>query len=284
VASRIQPCRLIIACALALAPLLCAAVARAQTAPAQVDASSIISVRVNLTNHSSGWFSSGSTVSLEMGAGAGDSTVIVRAIHIAAPTLSCTVGGSGSTTVTITGLTVNALPGAGVTLPLQPDGTNSRTFTGQGLAATALGVVNYSTTGVLCNSLQSSGGSCNGPFNLSSPGTSTSGQFTAGSISTSAGPSGARTFALTYYASFPLATGATWGSVDVLGQLTGTFPSGSASTCPADFNQAGGVTISDIFDFLNAWFAGDPRADFNHVGGITVQDIFDFLNTWFVGC
>jgi hypothetical protein len=56
------------------------------------------------------------------------------------------------------------------------------------------------------------------------------------------------------------------------------------SNCPADFNLSGTVTPQDIFDFLNAWFAGDARADFNHAGGISVQDIFDFLNAWFTGC
>ena len=54
--------------------------------------------------------------------------------------------------------------------------------------------------------------------------------------------------------------------------------------CPADFNGVGGLTVQDIFDFLSAWFSGDPRADFNGSGSITVQDIFDFLSAWFAGC
>jgi hypothetical protein len=41
--------------------------------------------------------------------------------------------------------------------------------------------------------------------------------------------------------------------------------------------------VQDIFDFLNAWFAGNANADFNG-GGLAVQDIFDFLNAWFSGC
>jgi hypothetical protein len=53
--------------------------------------------------------------------------------------------------------------------------------------------------------------------------------------------------------------------------------------CHADFDQNGAVTVTDIFAFLNAWFAGDPHADING-GGITTQDIFDFLNAWFAGC
>ena len=60
---------------------------------------------------------------------------------------------------------------------------------------------------------------------------------------------------------------------------------GPGSACgAADFDGVGGLTVQDIFAFLSAWFAGDPRADFNHFGGINVQDIFDFLAAWFAGC
>ncbi len=54
--------------------------------------------------------------------------------------------------------------------------------------------------------------------------------------------------------------------------------------CPADFNGVGGVTVQDIFDYLEAWFANNPLANFNGVDGVTVQDIFDFLTAWFGGC
>jgi len=54
--------------------------------------------------------------------------------------------------------------------------------------------------------------------------------------------------------------------------------------CPADFNGIGGVTVQDIFDFLAAYFANDPRADFNTSGSVTVQDIFDYLSAYFTGC
>lgn len=52
--------------------------------------------------------------------------------------------------------------------------------------------------------------------------------------------------------------------------------------CPADIN-GGGLTVSDIFDFLNLWFVRDPRADFDG-GAITTSDVFAFLNAWFTGC
>lgn len=56
------------------------------------------------------------------------------------------------------------------------------------------------------------------------------------------------------------------------------------TACPSDFNQSGSTTVQDIFDFLVAYFAGDPRADVNNIGGVTVQDIFDFLAFYFQGC
>lgn len=53
--------------------------------------------------------------------------------------------------------------------------------------------------------------------------------------------------------------------------------------CAPDFNHDGTLGVPDIFDFLNAWLAGNAAADFNG-GGLAVQDIFDFLNAWFGGC
>ncbi len=55
--------------------------------------------------------------------------------------------------------------------------------------------------------------------------------------------------------------------------------------CAADFNCSGGSpSVADIFDFLAAWFAGNPIADFNGDNAINIQDIFDFLAAWFAGC
>ena len=56
------------------------------------------------------------------------------------------------------------------------------------------------------------------------------------------------------------------------------------ANCPADFNGNGSLSVQDIFDYLSAWFAGNPNADFNGNGSLSVQDIFDFLVAWFGGC
>jgi hypothetical protein len=74
-------------------------------------------------------------------------------------------------------------------------------------------------------------------------------------------------------------------------RLTITFFPPPPPECPADFNNVGGVTVQDVFDFLADWISqssGGPvnlaSADFNGTGGVTVQDIFDFLAAWNAGC
>ncbi|HVU65426.1 MAG TPA: GC-type dockerin domain-anchored protein [Phycisphaerales bacterium] len=78
---------------------------------------------------------------------------------------------------------------------------------------------------------------------------------------------------------FRLGTVGAFGPVAAYDNISLTF-----HACPVDFNHDGSITVQDIFDFLNAWFAGDLRSDFNGVGGITEQDLFDFLDAWFAGC
>lgn len=53
--------------------------------------------------------------------------------------------------------------------------------------------------------------------------------------------------------------------------------------CPGDYNADGMVTVQDVFDFLNDWFAGSPRAALTG-NPLSVQDIFDFINFWFAPC
>jgi hypothetical protein len=60
-------------------------------------------------------------------------------------------------------------------------------------------------------------------------------------------------------------------------------PDNPTTCCPANFNQSGGVSVQDLFDFLAAYFGNDARADFNQSGATGVQDIFDFLAAFFAG-
>ena len=55
--------------------------------------------------------------------------------------------------------------------------------------------------------------------------------------------------------------------------------------CYADCNKLNGLSVQDIFDFLNVWFTSSPYARINGNGTTTpeVADIFDFLNIWFAG-
>ena len=53
--------------------------------------------------------------------------------------------------------------------------------------------------------------------------------------------------------------------------------------CAVDFGHNATVQVQDILDVLNAWFNGKPAADFNG-GGLSVSQILDFLNARFVGC
>lgn len=63
-----------------------------------------------------------------------------------------------------------------------------------------------------------------------------------------------------------------------------TSTSAYLDICLADFNCSGGLSVQDIFDFLAAWFAGEPRSEFNQDGNLNVNDIFSFLGAWFSGC
>jgi hypothetical protein len=66
----------------------------------------------------------------------------------------------------------------------------------------------------------------------------------------------------------------------VLGRLDLAF----TPACPADVDGSGSAHLADIFAFLTAWFAGDPRADFDHARGVDILDIFAFVAAWFAGC
>jgi hypothetical protein len=57
--------------------------------------------------------------------------------------------------------------------------------------------------------------------------------------------------------------------------------------CSADFNGSQSVNATDIFAFLDAWFAQNGQngpglsADFNGSQSVNATDIFAFLDAWF---
>ncbi len=54
--------------------------------------------------------------------------------------------------------------------------------------------------------------------------------------------------------------------------------------CTADADANGLVDVSDLFRFLNDWFAGIADADIDLDGSIASADLFAFLNRWFARC
>jgi probable HAF family extracellular repeat protein len=72
---------------------------------------------------------------------------------------------------------------------------------------------------------------------------------------------------------------AAWG-VDGLGRPRPVL----LAQCDGDFDRNGVLSVLDIFEYLNAWFAGDPQANTLRTGTLSIQDIFEFLMRWFAGC
>ncbi len=69
------------------------------------------------------------------------------------------------------------------------------------------------------------------------------------------------------------------------GTACNTAANHASPCCYADFNKQAGISVQDIFDYLNAWFAVSPYCKINGDGATApvVQDIFDFLNLWLAG-
>ncbi len=81
-------------------------------------------------------------------------------------------------------------------------------------------------------------------------------------------------------------TGASWSFYDFNadGVIDAADVAALDAPCIADFDGDGVRAVPDIFAFLSAWFAQDPRSDIDGLGGIAVPDIFAFLSLWFAGC
>ncbi len=56
------------------------------------------------------------------------------------------------------------------------------------------------------------------------------------------------------------------------------------TSCRADQDGSGGVSVPDIFSYLSDWFAQRPEADFDRDRNVEVDDLFQWLAAWFAGC
>ncbi len=269
--------------------ILCIApvsVARAQSPiPVTVTTPTTMQCRASLVQRDGQYVPYPCTITLDMGVSAAPGgPMLVRSIHLVAPNMECLVPlqGAAATSVFISGLVIDAAPGAGVSLITQSGPSGETLFSVSAFAESAVGTANFTATGLACQTLLNGGGQCSGPFNLATPGPNSGASILNGTLAPLASGQ-PRNFSFQFRASLPLVSGTSWGHIDLFGTLSGTVPSG-APACPADFNTVGGLTVQDIFDFLAAWFSVSPQADFNHTGGVSVQDIFDFLGAWFAGC
>lgn len=54
--------------------------------------------------------------------------------------------------------------------------------------------------------------------------------------------------------------------------------------CPPDFNNDGTLNSNDLFEFLGAFFAGDASADYDHDGAVDTEDFFRYTREFFLSC
>ena len=170
----------------------------------------------------------------------------------------------------------HAAPGSGLSVPATRDAQGNLTFSNIAVSGFLIGTASHTSTPIVCTQIAAAGAPCNGSFDLSAAGVRS--LQVSGFVPASA--SGTASLTVSGFAPFNI-NSPSWGYVNALAFWSGPVIGGS--TCVADFNGVGGVSVQDIFDFLTAWFAGDPRADVSG-GGVGAQDIFDFLGVWFAGC
>jgi hypothetical protein len=65
---------------------------------------------------------------------------------------------------------------------------------------------------------------------------------------------------------------------------TGTLNINFTPSCPADYNNDGGVDGDDVIAFFADWDAGVIGADFNGDGGVDGDDVIGFFGNWDAGC
>jgi hypothetical protein len=79
------------------------------------------------------------------------------------------------------------------------------------------------------------------------------------------------------------------GGAKYINGATGCNAAGQYRTpcCYAEYNKDGILSVQDIFDYLNDWFAGRLSAVVGgdgFTGTLDISQVFVFLNAWFGGC
>ena len=69
-----------------------------------------------------------------------------------------------------------------------------------------------------------------------------------------------------------------------IGEVTGTFTFGDTSSCYADMDGDGRLTVFDFLAFQNAFATGDATADCDGDGALTLFDFLCFQNAFSTGC
>jgi hypothetical protein len=204
-------------------------------------------------------------------------------ITLAGVTGTMVLGTTGQAAVSISGLQLGRAAGQSVASPASPEADpGAWTATSMTLGVSPGGMTTHQSAAQGCAILLSSGVDCEGAANLALTGpqnlTITSARVRPGSTGDE------RVLELDVNALLPArATQPAWGTVRVAGRIIARGTASAPPTCRADFNGDTRVTIDDIFIYLNAWFAADPRADLGG-DGLNIDDIFVFLNLWFAGC
>lgn len=204
--------------------------------------------------------------------------VIIRNIQLAVGSLLATVPVASAVDVFCQNLAFEGAGGSGVTLSGSIAPSGATVFDGAGIPGQMSGTANFTAVATSCLLLTISGGVCSGPFDLAQGGPAIV-SIVNGEISSGPGPRDVRMDVVVRGPMSP--SNPNIGSVRLIAMIRGTLAGQSA--CIADFDGQAGLTIQDVFAYLNAWFAGDARADQN-ADGLSVQDIFNFLNAWFAGC
>lgn len=182
--------------------------------------------------------------------------------------------GVAPASVTAFGVSLDT-PGSGPTVSGSPEPGNALSFSFTQTPVRFSGIASHESVGLTCAFVSANGTPCTASFQLNQTGSH------MGVVSGWVPVSGVGAAQISLGFVTPLNPAAPfWGEVNSTSNWSVEI---SGPICQADFNSSGAVTVQDLFDFLTAWFAGDPQADITG-GGLGVQDIFDFLSLWFVGC